>query len=558
MDFSIFNQPDPSGRMFKESYLSKNYPEQYQFIIDNSGNLDCSFKEKVYLVINELIDIPKCQNPNCESKVKFKDSKMGYLKYCSKGCISKDPNLIQTKRINSMNKWGIDHPSKLDSIKDKIISTNIEKYGGNSPMSNGDIKEKSKQTLLENWDVDNPSRSKILLNKRIESFKNSDYKESYKKTSIEKYGVDHPWMNKEIHKKTIEHFYVEYRNRIEQKINGNYSFNRFEKDLTTILIFNCDDCNQEFNILPYQFYWRVNNGHNPCTKCFPISDNSSLSQIEIYNFVLENTDLEVLQNAKVGKYEIDIYLPELNIGFEYNGLWWHSNKYKEENYHLNKTKYFKEMGINIITIWEDEWIMKGEICKSFILNKIGRTPNKIFARKCEIKEVSFKESKRFLDKNHLQGDCKSSIRLGLYFNNEIVSFMSFSKGRVIMNGDKNSYELTRFCNRVFTNVVGGASKLLKYFIENYPFDKIVTYSDNLISSGGLYEKLGFDFIHESKPGYWYLVNGKREHRSNWTKNRLIKLGLDKSLTEQEMMIQLGFIKISNGGNKKWEFILKTI
>ena len=122
-----------------------------------------------------------------------------------------------------------------------------------------------------------------------------------------------------------------------------------------------------------------------------------------------------------------------------------------------------------------------------------------------------------------------------------------------MNGDKDSYELTRFCNKLFVNVVGGASKLLKYFIENYSPSKIVTYSDNLISSGGLYDKLGFNFIHESKPGYWYLVNGKREHRSNWTKKKLIKMGLDPSLTEEQMMNEIGAVKIMNGGNKRWEY-----
>jgi hypothetical protein len=553
MDFSIFKQPDPSGRMFKESYLLKNYPDHYTFIIEGYTHLQCSFKEKVYLSINGLTEIPKCVNPECVNNVRFKNSNIGYLKYCSNKCISKDPSIIQNKKINSINKWGVEHPSQLDSIKEKIIKTNIERYGGNSPMSNNKIKEKSKETLLENWSVDNPSKSKILLDKRIDSFKNSDFKDSFKKSSIEKYGVEHPWMNKEIHKKTTEHFYIEYRKRIEERVNGNYTFNRFEKDLTTTLIFDCGECKQEFNILPYQFYWRVNNGHNPCTKCFPISDNSSLSQIEIYHFVSGNTDLEVLQNKRIGKYEIDIYLPELNIGFEYNGLWWHSDKYKEENYHLNKTKYFKEMGISIITIWEDEWIMKMNICKSFILNKIGGTPSKIGARKCSIKLVSWKDSKKFLDDNHLQGDCKSSIRLGLYFNEEIVSFMSFSKGRVIMNGDKDSYELTRFCNKLFVNVVGGASKLLKYFIDNYSPSKIVTYSDNLISSGELHEKLGFNFIHESKPGYWYLIDGKGEHRSNWTKKKLIKLGFDPSLTEEQMMNEIGAVKIMNGGNKRWEF-----
>ena len=111
--------------------------------------------------------------------------------------------------------------------------------------------------------------------------------------------------------------------------------------------------------------------------------------------------------------------------------------------------------------------------------------------------------------------------------------------------------MTRFCNATNTSVVGGASKLMKYFLEKYEPIQVETYSDNLISNGNLYKTLGFSYSHTSKPGYWYVVDGIREHRFNWRKQRLIKMGYDIDKTEEEIMAELGYYRIYNAGNKKW-------
>jgi hypothetical protein len=563
MNLEIFNLPDPSGRMTKESFIYKNYKDEYDYIISysDSNNLDnLTFKEKVYLSINQYINIPTCKNPNCNNFVKFKNSKIGYLDYCSKKCISSDPNIKSIKQQKSMEKYGTKSPTQSKEIKNKIIKTNNEKYGGNSPMSSKKIQEKSKKTLLGNYGVDNPNKSEELIKKRIESFKLSNYKETYKETSLLKYGTEHPWMNNDVHKKTIDFFYSSYRNRIESKIDINkFKFIEFKKGITTNLLFNCIVCNSNFDILPYQFYYRINNKVNICTNCFPISENASISQIELYNFITKNYNGEVILDCKniINPYEIDIYIPELKLGFEFNGIWWHSDKFKNENYHLKKYESSIINDIQLVTIWEDDWVKNREICESFILNKIGKSSNKIFARKCEIKEISYNDSRIFLDNNHLQGDCKSSIRIGLFYNSELVSLMTFSKLRLPLqrleknrNKDKH-YELTRFCNKINNNVVGGASKLLNYFNKKYLPIQVETYSDNLISNGKLYDKLGFTYSHTSKPGYWYVIDGIREHRFNWRKQKLIKLGYDFNKTEEEIMSELGYYRIYNAGNKKW-------
>lgn len=555
MDLNIFKIPDKSGKFTKESFLFKNYKEEYDYIISNCSK-DIPFKEKVYLVINGMSDIPNCKNVNCKNKVKFKNSTIGYLQYCSNKCIGSDPEIIKLKQEKSLLKYGTKTPAESSFIKEKIISTNVEKYGGNSPMSSQKIIEKSKKTLLKNWGVENPSNNSEILSKRVTSFKKNiyQYKESYRETSMKKYGVIHPWMNKEVHNKTIEFFYKDYKDRIINKISDDFLFKGFEKGVSTNLSFFCKKCNQDFNILTYQFYYRINNGNSICTKCFPISENSSIDQTELFDFISENYKGEIIKNTKsiINPFEIDIYLPDLKIGFEFNGVFWHSDKFKSNDYHLKKYNSSIDNNIKLYTIWEDDWTMKKEICKSFILNKI-KTISKIMARKTIIKEISYPISRKFLDQNHLQGDCKSSKRIGLFFNKELVSLMTFSKLRLPVGGEnkENIYELTRFCNKKELTVIGGASKLLNYFIKAYNPIEIQTYSDNLISNGDLYEKLGFKYSHTSNIGYWYVINGVRSHRFNWRKHKLVEMGYDKNKTEEEIMLELGYYRIYNAGNKKW-------
>lgn len=560
MNLEIFKNPDPSGRMSKESFLIKNYKEEYEYIIDycNCNNIfDIRFKEKVYLTLHNLSKVPVCKNQNCKKRVNFKDSTLGYYEYCSVKCVSSDTNIIKSKEENSIEKFGTKSPSQSQQVKDKANKTNQEKYGHVSAMCLKETQEKSKKTMLKNWGVDNPGKSKEIILRRVDAFKENidQYKESYKKTSLERYGVDHPWMNKYVHFKTIEFFYKDYRKRIEERISEDFKFIGFEKTESTNLLFHCNCCDNDFKILTYQFYYRVNSGVSICTNCFPISENSSIAQIELYQYILENYEGEILTDYKktITPYEIDVYLPELKIGFEFNGVWWHSEKFKDNNHHNKKQKLAEINDIKLYSIWEDDWNVKREICKSFILNKLGKTSNRIMARKCKVKEISYNDSRSFLNNNHLQGDCKSSIRIGLFHNESLVGLMTFSKLRLPLGGTNKEgvYELTRFCNLINTSVVGGASKILKYFVDKYNPISIETYSDNLISSGDIYEKIGFKYSHTSKPGYWYLIDGVREHRFNWRKSKLIRMGYDKNKTEEEIMLELGYYRIYNAGNRKW-------
>ena len=179
---------------------------------------------------------------------------------------------------------------------------------------------------------------------------------------------------------------------------------------------------------------------------------------------------------------------------------------------------------------------------------LGLTNNTIYARKCEIREVSSKNAKEFLDENHLQGNCVAKIRYGLFYNNELVSLMTFGKSRHFIGNNSGKIELLRFCNKINTNVIGGASKLFKYYINNNEFSEIISYADNRWSSGKLYEVLGFTLYNTSKPNYFYVIGNKREYRFNFRKNILMKkYNCPKDMSEKEFCKQHKWYRIYDCG-----------
>ena len=213
-----------------------------------------------------------------------------------------------------------------------------------------------------------------------------------------------------------------------------------------------------------------------------------------------------------------------------------------------------EKGIQLYHIFEDEWVFKRKIVESRIKNILGVTENRIFARKCTINELNYSETRKFLNENHIQGECNSKYNYGLYYKGELVSVMTFGHLRKNLgsNGNENEYELLRFCNKLDTTVVGGASKLLKYFTDRLKPERIISYADKRWSDGNLYRQLGFTHIKDSKPGYFYVIGQKRENRFKYRKDVLVKEGFDKNKSEYEIMIGRGIYRIYDCGMMVFE------
>ena len=500
---------------------------------------------------------------------------------------------IQEKIKKTLLKnYGVENPLKCEEIRQKRDITMVKKYGNTYSFNNEVIENKRKEKIKNRSDED-----KRLIYEKIE--KKKDYKksrENFEKTMLEKYGVINALQNETIKKSMVEKINnktdIEKESILSKMKNSNFilygneypikldffkeksrktkrinSIEFFIKKYDNLKILNVDydngtvkalcDKHGEYFIGISAFYHRFREKHNMCVKCNCLGTYTKLEN-ELLDFIKNHYNNEILtHNRKIlnKELELDIYLPELKLAFEFNGLYWHSELFKENNYHLNKTEECEKLDIRLIHIYEDDWLYKQDIVKSRILNLLGKS-NKIMARKCEIKEIDNNDLIRtFLEKNHIQGFIGSKIKIGLFYNEEIASLMTFGNLRKPTNQKLTvgSYEMLRFCNKLNTNIIGGASRLFKYFIDHYKPKEVISYADRSWSSGNLYKKLNFKLTHKTQPNYYYIIDRYRKYRFNFSKYKLIREGSDPTKTEHEIMLEKGIYRIYDSGSLKYVY-----
>lgn len=586
-----------------EEFCENKYPEFTKFI------------RQLYPEVSHIERLYKFFNPNyvnvcpvCGNFTRFINFNKGYSKYCSPSCVSKDNNVKEKKKQTTLDNWGVENPSQCSEIVNKKKMTMLAKYG----VEHFNNREQAKQTCLEKYGVENFSN-----------------REQAKQTCLERYGVESTLSLKDVIKKADDTYTIKYGGRSDMvkqtagkakdtklKRYGNENFNNREQARQTCLerygtttyprhkkeklpkpkkiitqddidrrrinaskktaaeyvmdVFirdnilyykckcphpECNNCSEKTYIIQANICSnRRSNGIEMCTKLMPVRrDRISDTTIELYvKRILDEYGIYYESNNRsiLNGKEIDIYIPSKSIAIECNGIYWHSKK--DIYYHSEKTEQCSNNNIQLITLWEDQIKKSPEKIKSIILSKLGIYDDRIYARKCIIKEVPSKECNEFLEEYHLQGKVSSSVRLGLYYNNELVSVMTFGKGRKCLNS-KVSYELYRYCCKAGIQVIGGASKLFNHFLKNYKPELIESFSANDISNGNLYKCLGFEKV-SSSIGYWYIDKYmNRYHRYKFAKHILVKEGFDPNKTEFEIMNDRGFLRIYDSGQTKWEW-----
>ena len=294
-------------------------------------------------------------------------------------------------------------------------------------------------------------------------------------------------------------------------------------------------------------------GHG-CPKCK--SEKLSLKYKQTSNILLEiitfikgidNTiKYEIINNDEIFFYEHKIGIRVLEIDKD------NEIKYSNRKHHMLYCKKYEEKDMQIIQIYDDEWLNKGEICKSRLCNIFNKNKVKIYARKCLIKEIDNKTSKTFCEQNHIQGGVNSLVNLGLFYDNKLIAVMTFGGLRRNLGSkqEEGCYELLRFCTKTNLSVVGGASRLFKFFIKRYNPLKVISYADRRWSVGKLYKSIGFECIKETEPNYFYIVNGVRKNRFSFRKDELIrKYGCTNNDTEHNFCKSKGWYRIYDCGCK---------
>jgi hypothetical protein len=292
------------------------------------------------------------------------------------------------------------------------------------------------------------------------------------------------------------------------------------------------------------------------TGCPHCANGVSAPETEIYNEVLKlsPTAINRCRGVLPRQFEIDIYLPDLKLGVEYNGLKWHSSEYCDKYKHRDKRRMAEKSGIRLINIWEDEWLNDKTKVLSFLRNQISLNKTKIYARDCKVSEVSHATAKSFLNLYHLQGAGPAcDIYVGLYFNSDLVFVMGFRTG--FKSGQK---ELHRAVSKDGVTVAGGFSRCLSYWVKRNTGKSLVSFIDLDKFDGKSYFLSGFKTVSESL-SLSYVKREKRIGRHFLKKSLLTHLpAYSDDKTEEQILSESGIFQLWNSGTLKVELQARAI
>lgn len=444
--------------------------------------------------------------------------------------------LVKIQKTN-LERYGVEYSAQSDIVKEKVKTTNLKKYGVEYSFQANEVKDKIKATNLERYGVDNPSKSDIIKTRIVESnrknlgvdypMQSKDVMDKSRVTSFEKYGTEYPnqsdIVKSKIDASTLEHYGV---NRV-------CKLDEFKQKVVDT---NRERYGVDYTCLIYSGKLRGNDS----------SYNRSFAEL------LDDNGIKYEREFLLQKYSYDFKVGETLI--EINPTATHNTHFNpygknriDANYHRDKSKLAKDSGYSVIHVfdWDD-------VDKVVQLLKFRVTA---YARKCDVKVVSEIDTNNYLDMYHLQGTCRGQkIRLGLYHDNQLVSLMTFGKSRFNKSCE---YELLRYCSHY--NVVGGAEKLFKYFVDNYKPNSIVSYCDTSKFSGKVYDALGFKYIKTNSPRkHWYSLKEKRHITDGLLLSqgydRLFKENHGKGTSNEELILSRGYLPVYDCGQATYIWI----
>ena len=334
---------------------------------------------------------------------------------------------------------------------------------------------------------------------------------------------------------------------------------------STILTWRCNEHGEYQNRISDHLI-SLSKGNNGCPGCVA-TNRFSILEIRIKS-LLEGYGLYVVRGARnvikgpSGRWmELDLYIPDLRIAIEVNGLHWHGvkelSKHKEVEpalYHRLKYELCKEKGIRLIQLWSDSLVFKWELCEKLILSKFGLLKKKaLYARKCVVCDVDSETRAKFYEKYHIQGDGQGVCK-GLFYEGHLIACMSAKRG-ASNTSSKGAWELNRYAEINNYHVIGGFEKLLKSFEREFSIERWISYADLMVSQGDLYYRKGWSLIGESGVDYQYVYKDRRYHKFNFRIERFKKdpkLIWVEGKTEEQLAMINNLDRVYDCGKFKFE------
>ena len=438
--------------------------------------------------------------------------------------------LVKIQKTN-LDRYGVECSAQSEVVKEKVKKSNLAKYGVEYSFQANEVKEKIKQTNLDKYGVDNPSKSEVIKQRIVESNRKN-------------LGVDYPMQSKEVLDKSritsLHKYGTEYPNQseiVKQHIKE-----------SSLRIYGVEHPFMSDVVIDKVLKTNLDRYGVPCylmlTKRWKEANDSKPNRD--FAELLDSNNISYEREFRCGKYSYDFKVG--NTLIEINPTATHNTRFspygdksvKDKYYHRDKSNCAKESGYNVIHVfdWDD---------KSKVINLL-KNQKIVHARKCDIREVDITECNQYLMVYHLQGKCSNqTIRLGLYYNNQLVSLMTFGKPRY---NKKYEYDLLRYC--ASHNVVGGVNKLFKYFVDNYKPNSIISYCDTSKFSGKVYDMLGFKIDTVNAPScHWYSVKENKHITDNLLRmqgyDRLFKENHGKGTSNEELILARGYLPVYDCG-----------
>jgi hypothetical protein len=432
-------------------------------------------------------------------------------------------NLQKKKEKTLKEKYGDNYQQK---ILDSRIKTNIKKFGCDNPFKNKEIKEKIKNAMINKYGYEHhmmdPEYVHIVQKTNLEKYGYSnvsqvpEFKEKIKETNLEKYGYEHATKHPDIKNKIINTMIVNGNARL---FDGKGAFFWAEKT---------GYCLSRLNQLIRQYGFEI-------AKNMYRTDSYSSLELRFQSF-LDEHQLNYINQKRINldnQYYISDFAID-NLLIECDGLYWHSDECRPDDYHINKKTSYENLNYDSLFFREDEIRDKFEIVKSVVLNKLNKS-HRIFARNCQLDKIDNKTADSYFEANHLMGRGRGATYV-LTFKNDIVAALRLKRNK------EKDYEISRFCNTKFNSVIGSFSRLLKFAIKDKQPDSIITFIDKRYGKGLYLKNLGFNYIH-TYPSFRWTNGFETFHRLKFPSNS----GYDK-----------GLFKIYDCGQAKWKLTIKGV
>jgi virulence-associated protein VapD len=486
--------------------------------------------EKVYSALNNGYD---CTCPCGSGKNKRLISMiLGFGVGC--GAPSKCSYSRQMTSINVTKACADRTPEEIEAAKLKRASTNLVTYGHEN-IGQSEFAKAAHKALYTD-------KNKV-----------AEITKGMKDTCLERHGFENPQQNPEIKAKTIATLQTLYNvSNVNQIHIDPVSMSTLsdKEALANILRVKSISETSEMLSVCRQTIIKYHNDHG-----LDIIDLSkSQFEVEMEMFLNEYGINCYVNNRKVIDKELDFYIPDHNLAIECHGLYWHSESMgKDKSYHKNKTDQCQALGIQLLSIFHDEWINNSKIIKAHILHLCGKSSKVIGARKCSIQKIDHKQATSFIERHHIQGSTTNiNINYGAFYQNDLVAVFSLKDG---VDGESN---ITRYTIDQKASYTGLFSKFIKYIQNDRPAVKtLTTFADRRWSVGKIYKSSGFTEEYQVGPDYFYTNYKERWHKSNFMKTKISKkFNVDATnKTEKQLMEELGFDRIWDCGKIKFRLDL---